>query len=771
MARPVLHKQHSQTSTSISSSISALTNTHVRYAPDASNTYSQDGPSSRRGETRETLSLSSTTCSLTRTFATDIMSEPAPPHLKIDLLLSMANDLAARYSALEELVATKMDVISTVPKTSTRRLVRDEEPSQDHHDDDDQRDEDRHGNDSLALVKCLLNLLDQIGKDTRALQSSTNAIAAQIHNISNNSADKKGDDPGDQGQRQDQASRAVNEPWAGLDSPCEDAPMMDGQHHIGDFLSEDVTMANSSSEAEAIGQLLQDVSVAGEGNGKIGGATTASNTTFQQLDRNMDDGIESTCSSDTTTTPDASVSAPLTTTSAQSRTSPSNITLSAADMGDRLIPALEKLVKRNETVKTFSVPRVNITLPQLQASIDVDDEAWQFTSIVYESGGKEDGYARVCISKRRSDFDWSVFANKVQRPTVEEAKAVFEQAVRHPPAGDIPYLVGHASIPQYIPLNPGPSILEDADLIDLHTEYQHIGAHLSANRIHCEDMTAVDKTSTSLSYHGFRSYNEVYFGPGYKLWLLIAMHHTAKFHDLADASWTSNKCSQRLGHQCLLVAPSRLEKEGIDFRIEVVGRGEAIVTEPGELHAIVNYGACAARSMNYLLPADRLVTGDLTYCSSCGLTSVYEKHGATLVGPPKPWSSRGMLTVSEKPRKRKAVEEMPTKNPETTSETTSETASKKASKTTSNMTAKTTRTSTALTRRLDELEEHIRELDPLCRIPDISRHDPGQMQLDVLTMAASIRSSAAVEQFINLVRDWRRRDVHVVVSEDAGDVL
>ncbi|KPM46432.1 hypothetical protein AK830_g15 [Neonectria ditissima] len=584
------------------------------------------------------------------------MSEPIPPRRKIDLLLSMANDLSTRYSVLEAFVAAKMDVISTIPAKPARRRVRSEEPTRGHHaeddehDDEDQRDdESRNSDEALVLVKSLVDLLTQIGKDTRALQSSANAIAAEIHNTSNNSADKKGNDPGG---------------------------------HEQDFMSDDVTMTDSSSEA-TMGQLSQVDTVAG---------ATHSSTTSQHSDPNPDDGSESASSSETPTQQDASVSVSSTTIS----TSPANTTLSAADMGDRLVPALEKLAERNKTVKTFSVPRVNITLSQLQASINTDDEAWQYTSIAYKPGCKEDGYARVCISERRSEFDWSVFNRKVNRPSVEEAKAVFE--------------------------------------------------------IHCEDLTAVGTIGLALMYYGFWSYNEVYFGPGYKLWLLIAMHYTAKFYDLAD---------------CLLIAPSKLEQEGIDFRIEIVGRGEAIATEPGELHAIINYGAYAARSMNYLLAGDRLVADNLTYCSECGLASVYEKYGATLVGPPKPWSSRQMPTVSKNPRKRKAIEETPVDNPKMTSET----MPKTASKTTTSMTAMTTRTSIALTRQLNKLEEQIRELDPRCKIPHISRHNATRIQLDVLTMAASIRSSTAIEKFINLVYEWRRRNVYVVISEDTGDVL
>ncbi|KAK7419101.1 hypothetical protein QQZ08_011004 [Neonectria magnoliae] len=686
------------------------------------------------------------------------MFKPDPTFGQLDLLLSRQDKMEARLLAMENFV--KKD------RRFTRTVVRG--GKQDHHDE------------PPAWAKTITDLLLGLLEDARDLKSETQEfksqiIAAQSHNASNTrseladaSANERDSNPGEQDgnpgeqdsnpsnpEREEvsRASQPADESQTDGNHPEEDTLMTDGEPPTrGLVLEEDVAMVDSS-EADATGQLQVGLPE-GEGAAKLAVASdqpalpTTPDTNRQEdstgnartgVGSPPDDTMSQSQFVSAAQSPDASV---------QASGSPSKITLLASDMGERLVPALGEIAACNNTVNAFPVPPVNINLAELQASIDADDEGWQSTSIAYKAGPRDEGYARVYISQRKPPFDWSAFTQEVQRPTIEEAKAIFEDVAQNPPAGDIPYLIGHANIHFDNPLNPGPKVLEDPDLIDLHTEYHHIGANLSANRLHWEDMTTMDTTGASPEYYGFRSYNEVYFGPGYKLWLFIAMHHTPKFYDFANRNWKLDKCGQRLGHQCLLIAPSRLEKEGIDFRIEVVGCGQAIITKPGEIHAIVNHGPCVARSMNYLLPTDKLVAEKLTYCiSSCGLIEVYEKYGATLVGPPKPLKSSRTPLVSGKPRKRKALEELP-RTP-----------------------SKTTRASTATTRRLNELEAEIRALDPLCNIPHIDPHDPDPNQLGVLKMVAWIHSSTAIRQFMDLVRGWRHCDVHMVISDNTEDDL
>ncbi|CAM1503455.1 Fc.00g082310.m01.CDS01 [Cosmosporella sp. VM-42] len=412
----------------------------------------------------------------------------------------------------------------------------------------------------------------------------------------------------------------------------------------------------------------------------------------------------------------------------------SMVKLSPADMGD-LLAALA----RNNDANTFLVPSVDMDLRKLRDNVNVDD--LQSTTIGYKRGLKGKGYARVFSWKDepddRSDFDWSAFTKEIKRPTIEEARNIFENTIQNPPTDNIPYFIGHApALDQYFdkPLNPGPAILGNPDLKDLHTQYHHISTSRSANRFHCEDMTSRDAISGL--YHGFRSYNEVYFGPGYKLWLTIAIHHTAKFIDFIKENWACNECNQGIGHQSLLIAPSRLEKEGIEYRIDVIGCSEARETKPGELHAILNHGPSAARSMNYSLPGDKVETETLRYCEDCGLGPAYDKYSAKLVEPPQPVVSNRAPLVSGPPHKPSSL----------TVETRARTERKKE---------------------LADEEDKAREADPLCNIPAVDRSDPPPLQVKVLMRAASIRSKVAMNQVVALTREFASRGSDVPEPQDS----
>ncbi|KAJ4307412.1 hypothetical protein N0V84_012759 [Fusarium piperis] len=104
---------------------------------------------------------------------------------------------------------------------------------------------------------------------------------------------------------------------------------------------------------------------------------------------------------------------------------------------------------------------------------------------------KGDCYANVYVQKNGPSFDWAKFFSEVvEEPSIKEAKQILDSFVDNPPDHTIPYVIGHLkSTPFKESLNPGPTILENLDLKDLHSEFHHIGLHGSANRFHQEDGT------------------------------------------------------------------------------------------------------------------------------------------------------------------------------------------------------------------------------------------------------------------------------------------
>lgn len=389
--------------------------------------------------------------------------------------------------------------------------------------------------------------------------------------------------------------------------------------------------------------------------------------------------------------------------------------LSVEDMGERLVSKLADL-DRCHAPQKMKVPILNVDLAEMKNHICMDDEGWQYTSIKYQAGPKGKGYAMAYIStdEPKPELDWSAFRATIRRPTVAESKEIFENTVKNPPAGDIPYFNGHAEFPSVKPLDPGKRIKNIPTIKDLHSQYDHISTGPSANRIHCENMTY----RVGSTHYGFRSFNEVYAGPGFKVWLVISPHHITKFNDFFTETFKCGTCGQRVGHKSVLIAPSRLDKEEIDYTIEVIGRGEAFRTLPGQQHQIINYGACVARSINYLHEDDMFEPENVTYCCQCGLVQYCEQSGATLVKPPR--------TSLEPPKPVKRHRSHSLHKPATT------------------------RACTETAKRIRECINKTQTVDPLCNIPDFGKSNTA---VDILLMAMSIRSKVAMDQLCTLTRE------------------
>ncbi|EXL68465.1 hypothetical protein FOPG_15473 [Fusarium oxysporum f. sp. conglutinans race 2 54008] len=405
----------------------------------------------------------------------------------------------------------------------------------------------------------------------------------------------------------------------------------------------------------------------------------------------------------------------------RSRSGPpaTTVTLTPADM-EMLVPRLAEMEREGDS-QHFSVPLRNVDLAHMQERVKTTDEKWQTTSTRYKAGPKGEGYARIYVSSSRPPINWEGFTAECKRPTLTEIESIFEKYALDPPQEDIPYYIGNLDILPGERLDPGPEITGNPDLKDLHVAYHHIGGPGSGNRTHGEDIK------------NFRSYNEVYFGPGYKLWLAIEKHHIAKFNAFVEGNWRCCKCDQFVSHQSLLLAPSRLKKEGIDYIVAAVGRGEAFYTLPGQQHAIINFGHCAAHSINYVPPGEKIDFSKVTACTEDGMYAIGKKYGQTTASPQE----------LAQANKRKAHQQL------------SQVAPKRL-----------TRTNTAPQRELVEIEQGLSEI-PYRRI-QIDHQHPSTAELNVYKQVAAVRSTMAIQQFITLVKDWKNEEatVHIDKTKD-----
>ncbi|KAH7175904.1 hypothetical protein EDB81DRAFT_632163 [Dactylonectria macrodidyma] len=421
--------------------------------------------------------------------------------------------------------------------------------------------------------------------------------------------------------------------------------------------------------------------------------------------------------------------------------SPPKFHLSAAELGEGVVPALQRIIPQPGFDNEISVECPPIDLDLFKAKLSSKDVDCQYSTNDFKPGPKGEGYTFVYISERKPPFKWPDLPQDVKLPTEVEARQYLDHFFDHLPKGTVQYFSGHLDVPYERLLDPGSEILGDPDLADLHRPYWHIGS--GANRFHIEDLSCLENTDPPKPY-GLRSANLVLVGV--KLWILIAMHHTHKFEQFITTNWKCNDCSHRVGHRSLLISPSRLEKEGIDFTIKVAGPGTLIAPHLCQYHAVVNMGFCIAFSINYTLPGDNLVSKELRCCGRCGVAKFTHRHDVSRVPSPGKSEEVPRTVFSEASRRKRKARESLQEYP-----------------------SKTTRGSTSAKRRWQELEQSIKMEDPECFLPTIS--DPSESQVAVIMKAASILSSQAVMQFKNLVREWRHRESHIVMADGAGDAL
>ncbi|KAF5969172.1 hypothetical protein FCOIX_11023 [Fusarium coicis] len=385
------------------------------------------------------------------------------------------------------------------------------------------------------------------------------------------------------------------------------------------------------------------------------------------------------------------------------------LTLTPADM-ERLVSKLGEMERDGDT-QHFSVPRRNVDLAYLQERVKTTDE-WQTTSTCYAPGPKGKGYASIYASNSRPPIDWEGFTAKCPRPTIPEIEEFFEKFALNPPKGDIPYYTGNLDILPGQRLDPGAEITGNPELVDLHKPYHHIGGHGSGNRMHREDLIE------------FRSYNEVYIGTGFKLLLGVDEDDIDKCDAFIKANWDCNECDQFLSHQSLLLAPSRLREAGIRYFVAAVGCGEAFYTLPRQQHTIINFGSCAAHSINYVPPGEKIDFSKATMCTDDGMYPIGKKYGL---------QTTASLQEMAQANKRKAPKQL------------SQVARRKL-----------TRTDTAPKRELEEIEQGLAEIH--YRPIQIDREHPSATELNVYRQVAAVRSTMAIQQFITLVKDWKHEE-------------
>lgn len=287
------------------------------------------------------------------------------------------------------------------------------------------------------------------------------------------------------------------------------------------------------------------------------------------------------------------------------------------EAAEGLIPAVEKRFTCEDVPGEGVAISSPFDLASLRSEFQKLNTACKGTQYVVDEGAI--GSVRMYNVERDVGIVWPDTPEQVEKPSISEATEFIEQLIREPLTNPISYYGGNAKALSRPPLQPGHVLSNVPNLTMANQEYYHIGPRGSGTAFHCEDSC-------------WRSLNIVDLGV--KVWLLIPESHTEKFEAFIRKHWSCNDCSQFVRHQSLLVAPSRLRSEGVNFDIKVAGPGDVVLTRPRQYHVVVNYSYCIARSINFLLPGEPVFSGNISVCALCGLFGFRQCHNLQVVTSP-----------------------------------------------------------------------------------------------------------------------------------------
>ncbi|GKT68833.1 lysine -specific demethylase 4c-like protein [Colletotrichum tofieldiae] len=241
---------------------------------------------------------------------------------------------------------------------------------------------------------------------------------------------------------------------------------------------------------------------------------------------------------------------------------------------------------------------------------------------------------------------------------------------------------------------------------------------------------------------------------GLKLWVVIPAHYTAPFEEFVKQHWRTNNCAQFVRHLSLFIGPTTLREAGIEFNVHCAGPGDMIVTNPGQYHMVANFSDCFAMSINFLLPGETVILEDLAVCEKCGLFSLAHK-GFRAVSCPLTDDETERLPVSSIPENEKL---QPKKRAVVRQAAGPLRLGKKQNR---------ALMPSSVNPELVEVEEQIKKVDPLCKIPSFSGQPPSY---EVFKLAAVIYSRLAIRQFCSLVHSRRDLDTENFRMNSSQDI-
>ncbi|KAK3996955.1 hypothetical protein QBC44DRAFT_339130 [Cladorrhinum sp. PSN332] len=177
--------------------------------------------------------------------------------------------------------------------------------------------------------------------------------------------------------------------------------------------------------------------------------------------------------------------------------------------------------------------------------------------------------------------------SKKKHWTFEEQKELWNSSAARPPRGSRPYIIGNPLF-EDIDLHPGEKLKRRGRTVLEGINTQYVYFNLTGKTI-----TTMHREDAHV-----RSENLLRSGE-HKFWCFIKPAFAAKFEERMQLEYREmRRCSQAVRHLSRHIPPSVLEAWGIEYTLDYCYPGQAVVTEPGTYHQVLNLGPNYALAVN-----------------------------------------------------------------------------------------------------------------------------------------------------------------------------
>ncbi|KAK4168572.1 hypothetical protein QBC43DRAFT_341272 [Cladorrhinum sp. PSN259] len=189
--------------------------------------------------------------------------------------------------------------------------------------------------------------------------------------------------------------------------------------------------------------------------------------------------------------------------------------------------------------------------------------------------------------------------------TFEEQKELWNSSAARPPKGSRPYIIGNPLF-EDIDLHPGEKLKQRGRTVLEGINTQYVYFNLKGKTI-----TTMHREDAHV-----RSENLLRSGE-HKFWCFIKPAFAAKFEDRMQLEYPEmRQCSQAVRHLSRHIPPSVLEDWGIEYTLDYCCPGQAVVTEPGTYHQVLNLGPNYALAVNVEYESSPEDPPDYRFCDN-----------------------------------------------------------------------------------------------------------------------------------------------------------